>query len=384
MAWNQILGHDREKKILQKAILEKRIAHAYCLWGIEGIGKDGLALEFAKTVNCSNPRVEAEEINACGECKDCRMMSNMSHPHLSFVMPLPAGKGNDGGSDSSIAKMSDDQINEMKEQLLAKSADYYHKINIANANTIKIASIRELKRNLTMSSGGSGRRVVIISQAQEMNSEAANAFLKTLEEPHDNVTIFITSSKKESLLQTILSRCQQVHCSPISDEIIANALIQKHGTDIAEARIAAVFAQGSFTKALGSLGEDTKSLRNEVTEMLRTSLKKNNYRIDLLSNIDGFTKSKDKNLIETALRIMLLWLRDAYSISKTGIGAKIINIDQSERIQKFAALFPNADYIAAIDEIENSLSKIRRNVNLNLILITLFLKFRQIFLRIYT
>ena len=218
MAWNAIIGQEKVKNLLQKAIIDNRIANSYCFWGLDGIGKDALAIEFAKSANCINPIIYGNTIQACDSCSSCKEITNLQSQSLEIIFSLPAGKTPDGHSDDPIAKLSDEQIDLIQEQIALKAENPYHKISIPNANQIKISSIRGLKKKLTLTSGSRGRRFVIISNADEMNSESANSFLKTLEEPHDNITIILTTSRPDTILPTILSRCQQVRCQPLPFE----------------------------------------------------------------------------------------------------------------------------------------------------------------------
>lgn len=199
MSWSSIIGQYRVKNILQRAIAEGRIAHAYCFWGPEGIGKDALALEFAKTLNCEQPLIRDGMAEACDTCKSCVQAAVIQHPNIQLVFSLPAAKSDDGKSVSPILKLSDDQIRLIQEQLKLKAEDPYHNITIPNATQIRIAAVRDVKKNISMSATQRGRRFVIISEADAMNQEAANAFLKTLEEPNANVTIILTTSRRDQI-----------------------------------------------------------------------------------------------------------------------------------------------------------------------------------------
>ena len=110
----------------------------------------------------------------------CRLIDKFSQPNLELIYPLPTGSGDESATD----KMSEVQLEELKTQFEKKSKDIYSKIKLKNANTIKVNSIRDIKKKLSMSQGVAGRRVVIVSDADKMNTEAANAFLKTLKEPN--------------------------------------------------------------------------------------------------------------------------------------------------------------------------------------------------------
>jgi DNA polymerase-3 subunit delta' len=384
MAWHTIIGQERVKNILQRAIREQRIAHAYCFWGAEGIGKDALALEFAKTLNCEQPRHTQGIIEACGECKSCQQAAHLQHPNIQFVFSLPAGKsvsGEDKGI-SPLLRLSDDQIQLIQEQLHRKAENPYHNISIPNAAQIRIASIREVKKQISMSSPQRGRRFVIISEADSMNQEAANAFLKTLEEPSSEVTIILTTSRREQILSTILSRCQQIRCDALFDEDIAHALVARESVPLDEARLVARLADGSYSKACELLGEDLRQMRVEIVNLLRIMLTprfvlKFTHELETLTG--RASGDKDRSKLERMLILLLVWIRDAYTLSVSGREDAIINIDQIEDLKRFVGRFGGSGNLDAVAvAIERTIERVRRNVNVSLALTTLALDVRQI------
>lgn len=375
MAWNRVVGQERVKTLLQKAIIENRIAHSYCFWGEEGVGKEALAIEFAKTVNCSSPQIEGSAINACGKCSSCLSAESLQHPNISMVFALPAGKGSDS-SDSPLARLSDEQINNIQEQIAHKANNYYHKIVIPNATQIKIASIRELKKQLSFASQHEGRRVIIISNADDMTTESANAFLKTLEEPNDNVTIIMTTSRREAILPTILSRCQQVRCEPLSDDEVIEVLVNVYNYPPEKVRLITAFAQGSITRAQDFMDDEIQLLREEVINILRISLKKKIYRNELTEAINEITKEKDKNKVEIFLTLLLIWFRDVIALSRTGSADTIINADQIDTLKKFVDAYAKYELNNCIISIEKSFTRLSRNVSPQLFLLSLYLSLR--------
>ena len=379
MAWSDIIGQGHAKSILQRAIHEKRIAHAYCLWGIEGIGKDAIAIEFAKTVNCHNPVMTENSVEACGACQSCHHAATLQHQNIQLVFALPAPKGSETRDDTPFSKMSDDQINDIQEQISIKAANPYHRIALQNANQIRISSIRDVKKNLVYAANQSGRRVVIISRADEMTNEAANSFLKTLEEPHENITIIITTSRKGSLPVTILSRCQLVHCEPLSDEDLALYLSEKFNMQHEEAKLIAAFARGSYSDALAYMDENMKAFRDDVVSVLRTALKKKIFRVELLKELEKYLKEKDRQKAENFMILLMLWLRDVNTFTVTGSESFIVNNDQSDIIRKFSRNFGNKDLMASIQCLDNAVTQLRRNVMPQLVFINLFIKLREIF-----
>lgn len=389
MAWQAIIGQQRVKNILGRAIAEKRIAHAYCFWGAEGIGKDALALEFAKVMNCEHPRTGTNGLmEACDTCKSCLQASHLQHPNIQFIFSLPAAKSSSGSDKdgamgvSPILKLSDDQIQLIQEQLRIKATNPYHNMAIPNAAQIRIASIREVKKQISMSSSRPGRRFVIISEADAMNQEAANAFLKTLEEPTSQVTIILTTSRREQLLSTILSRCQQIRCDALFDEDIAHALVAQHTIPLEEARLVARLADGSYSKATELLGEDLRQLRIEIVNLLRLMLTPRfvlKFTFELEGLIGKGSGDRDRTKLERMLILLLTWIRDAYALSVSEREDTIINIDQIEDLKRFVGRFGvSGNLDAAARAIEQAIERLRRNINVTLILTTLALDVRRI------
>jgi DNA polymerase III subunit delta' len=380
MAWNDIIGQERVKSILQKSIVEGRVSHAYLFWGIEGIGKEALAIEFAKTVNCLKPIINGDKIDACGICSACLKSNVFQHPNIKLIFSIPTGKASDSKNDNPLGNLSDEQIGKIQEQTELKSHDYYHKIEIPKANHILVSQIREIKRNLSLGAAQQGRRVVLVFRAEEMNKESANAFLKTLEEPHEGITIIITTSRIELLMQTIISRCQQVYCEPLYDSAISDVLISRTGIDETNARLAATFAQGSFTAALEFLNQDMSLLRESVINTFRSSLKKKIYRHELIENLEKISVFNDKRIAEYFIRILILWLRDSYTLINTNNTDSLINKDQSEMLGRFAEKFSDRNIPGVIYLLENSIHQIYKNVQLQLVFLSLFIRLRGILL----
>ncbi len=144
------------------------LAHAVLLSGAADIGKLEFCLAYIQRLNCSSPNIEGF---ACKECKDCRLFLARNHPDIRLIN----------------VEENDDQ---------------------AKTDAIKIDDIRELNQFMNLSRQQAKFKIICINNAECMNVNAANALLKTLEEPSDNSILFLISSKAESLLPTIRSRCQ--------------------------------------------------------------------------------------------------------------------------------------------------------------------------------
>ena len=383
MAWESVIGQEHIKQMLQRAIVGGRVPQALLLSGEDGFGTLALATAFARVVNCerlqaSEREVSSQEaggVDACGECRSCKQSATLQHPNLTIVTALPSGKAD------VESELSPAVLEELKDAKLELARDPYMEFGLTGATQIRISQIRELKKSLSLSSVQDGRRVVILHGAETMGSGAANAFLKTLEEPHDNVTLILTTAAPDQLLQTIISRCQEIPVPPLDDALVVAALVEEGSCDKAEAELIVPFASGSLTRARAFLAEDLQTDRAEAVDLLRSALKGKNYRIDLASAAQRVAEGRDRKRAIRVISLLALWLRDARSMMLVGENADIANTDQREALSRFAENFNTVDMDAALDALELAVRDIRRNVTINTVLITTLLQVRRIFAR---
>ena len=171
MGFDNVLGQDRAKEILQLALAQNRLGHAYLFTGPAGVGKTLLARETAQAVLCRSPGARQ-----CGACRDCLLFAHDGHPD--FMLLQPEG----------------------------------------TSRVIKISQVREyLIPTLSLMPVQSERRVAIIRDADALQEEAANAILKTLEEPVGATLFILVTGAPSALLPTILSRCQMVRFDPLGE-----------------------------------------------------------------------------------------------------------------------------------------------------------------------
>lgn len=169
--YKDIIGHERQKKILSGSYRRGRIASTYLFSGEEGIGKRSIAVEFARLLNCLSPNDRDGETDSCGVCINCKRVGLNLHPDLKYIEP------EDG--------------------------------------VIKIEQIREAIEFLSLKPLEAERKVIIIDSAEQMNAPASNAFLKTLEEPPGSSVIILVSHQPEWLLDTVRSRCFHIRFAPL-------------------------------------------------------------------------------------------------------------------------------------------------------------------------
>ncbi len=366
MLWSRVIGQERVKELLLSAIKSGRLPHAYLFHGGEGVGKDAMALELARVLQCERGGDEA-----CGVCDACLKIDTGQHPDVRFIVALPVGKG-EQSDDGPLAKLTEPEVRLIQEQLRQKAANPYFRITIPRANIIKINSIREVRRESSMSTFGRRKRIFIISMADQMGDEASNTLLKTLEEPSGETMFILTTAHRESLLSTIQSRCQNVRFDPLTEDQIRTALVKREDVDVERAALAARLSNGSYARALDLLDEDMLEERNVVLAFIRNALASN--AVALSAQIDSEAEGKDRDRVTRFLSVMLMWFRDALVLSR---GGTVINLDQQEDLQRFVARFPGADLVGVMGEVERSISLVEKNIYIKLILLQLAVKLKD-------
>ncbi len=365
MIWPRVIGQHRVKEILLSALRSNRLPHAYLFHGGEGVGKDAMALELARVLHCERHREEA-----CGECDSCARVNTAQHPDVRLVTALPLGKG-ETSVDAPLAKLTEAEVGLVQEQYRQKAVNPYYRVVIPRANIIKINSIREIRRESSMSTFDKRRRVFIVSQADQMGEEAAKTLLKTLEEPSGDTMFILTTAHRDALLPTILSRCQDVRFDPLTEQEIRDALIDREHVDAERASLAARLANGSYTRALDLLDDDMLQERKDVLSFIRNALGSN--AVTLTAQIDELAEGKDRDRATRFLAMMLMWFRDALVLSR---GGEVINLDQQDDLLRFVEKFPGADLVRVMSDIERAIFLVERNIYIKLIFLQLAVRLR--------
>ena len=216
MPFSDIKGQNAQVSLLKRSLDCGKIAHAYLFEGIEGCGKRKTAMALVKAIFCKDGQ-------GCGRCPACRKVAALQHPDLHILEP--------------------------------------------DGSFIKIDQIRDLQRELSYRPFEASKKVCIMEAVERLNPAAANAFLKTLEEPPGNALLILLTTNSAAVLPTILSRCQRLSFLPLSSELIEESL-RETGLPAETAKIAASLAGGSMKRALEISGEDTLRKRNHILERI--------------------------------------------------------------------------------------------------------------------
>ena len=354
--FEKVIGQERVKKIFENINRNGRYAHAYIFYGKEGTGKDAMAIELAKLINN-----ESDDVNI------------FHSQYFNFITALPAGKDSDEEQDPLLGLDKKD-FDLYRSEIEKKSDDPYYKISIPKANNIRIGSIRHIKKSIYLTGSKSKKKIYLISDADKMSLQSANSLLKILEEPPKNSLLLLTTSKLNSLLPTIIGRCQSIKFNDLSSDEIKSYISQTfEGISKEEVAIYANLSEGSISKCNSILDSNTLELRDKVVDLL-ASLLGGKY-IAFGDDVNFITGLKDKEATRRFLAIMMLWFKDL-SYGRSDLHQTIVNLDKLDRINRFNENF-NFDYYPIITLIEDAAREIEMNVNQELILYNLGYKIKE-------
>jgi DNA polymerase III subunit delta' len=255
MLFSEILGQEHIKSHLATSASSGRIPHAQLFIGPEGCGTLPMAIAYARYVLCANTGGENNNGNAACNLK----FEHLQHPDLHFVFPVASN------SEVKSHPVSANFLKQWREFVTenpyAGVFDWYKKIDIANKQgQIGVDEATEIVKALSLKAYEGGYKVMIIWQADKMNTATANKLLKLLEEPPQKTVFLLIAESEDDILQTILSRCQVLHFNALPEQVIANGLVSREKIEPNAAMKLAHQAQGNYNKALHILHKTDNEL----------------------------------------------------------------------------------------------------------------------------
>lgn len=316
-----IIGQELAQRYLRGAVVGGRLAHAYLFYGPAGVGKKTMARMLAQTLVCAD-RTDG----CCGRCPPCRMFSAGTHPDLLVL----------DGFDAAIG----------------------------------ITQVRQLQRGLGYRPYGR-RHLCLLQEAEGLTTEAANALLKTLEEPLEPTLFVLTSSRPDYLPSTVVSRCLKIPFRPLTrDEIVAG--LGKMGFSGEMLPVTAGLSGGSLGRAVElAAGRNVPDWRGQAATLAG----------ELLSGLPGlpgrtgigpaelFVRARElgeRAELLARTELLLLWYRDLLLWRETGSRKYIVNVDRLDQIRIQAGYVTTPMLVRGINAIEDIRRKLSANANVRL------------------
>ncbi|RKD32895.1 DNA polymerase III subunit delta' [Lacrimispora algidixylanolytica] len=316
LGFKDIIGHEKIKEHLQKAIESDHVSHAYILTGETGMGRKSLANAFSMTLLC-----ERGKSDPCMECHACKQVMTNNHPDLIFVTHEKPG---------SIGV--DDIRGQINDTIMIRPYSSYYKI-------------------------------YIVDEAEKMTVQAQNALLKTIEEPPSYVIIMLLTTNQEAFLPTILSRCVQLKLKPQTDAVVKSYLMGSLGIKESRADIYAAFARGNLGRAIHlASSEEFQLLYSELLHML-----KHLKEMDIMELLFYIKKMKDENLdIYDCLDFMQLWYRDILMYKVTQDINLLIFREEFNTMKEMSASSAYDGIETILKAIDKARIRLDANVNMEL------------------
>ncbi len=318
-----IIGHGRSIDVLRRALRADRLHHAYLFVGPQGVGKRKVAMALAQAINCTGPTYAQGA--PCGVCTHCTRIAAAQHPDVTLIEP-----------DRSKARP-----------------------------TIKIGSVRELIRQVHYRPYEGRRRVIIIDDAEALTEEAANALLKTLEEPTGETLFVLITSRLHMLLATIRSRSQPVRFAPLGRKDIESHLLAHTSLSRDKAQVCAAFADGSIGQALGLAEEGVLDGRRELVSDVAELNASDTLKVFRVASQHARAGSQE---LQARLDALKTYYRDVVLLRSGASPERVVNVDMRKALDKSAQRLTLEVAIGHIEKIDEVQSSLRGYVDAHLLL----------------
>jgi DNA polymerase-3 subunit delta' len=310
----RLSGHEWAVQMLKAHIAQEAVRHAYLFTGPEGVGRRTLTIRLAQALNCIQPPAPGEP---CFTCRACTQIERMLHPDLAVIQAEGAG------------------------------------------GVLKVEQVRLLQRSLSLAPYEARYRVALLLRFEDANQSAANALLKTLEEPPPQVVLALTAESAERLMPTIVSRCEVIRLRPISLERLRLDLQEELDLPEEKARLLAHLSGGRPGYAL--------RLQHETDLLARRHAWLDDHaRLLIAGRVERFayaeTLIKDKAGLREALNTWMTLWRDAL-LRATGTSTPLTNLDREAEIDELAGSLGVEVAHRSVKALERTLDYLDRNVN---------------------
>lgn len=326
--FDKLVGNHRIKQTLRHLLLKGRVPNALLFAGDDGIGKRQFALELARAFICHDPT----DGEGCGVCASCRRVGDID-------IPDPSDRSKD----------------DFERVFFGDHLDVG--MVVPYKRLILVDAIRDLERNANFRPYEAPARFFIVDEAEKMNDQAANALLKTLEEPPSTTYIFLITSRPDSLLPTIRSRCQMLRFAPVAADEIERYLVEEQAFSPHDARLAARFSRGSIDRAVTMDVPLFSERRRKMASVLTAAIDTGDVAA-MLRIGEEINDAKNKSAFEENLGILESLIHDVWSIRASGDRSRVVNTDLGDDLARLAEGSRSTDlpaWLAAIQTLRDNL-----------------------------
>jgi DNA polymerase III subunit delta' len=332
MPFANVIGHEGPKRKLRTALANETIGHAYLFVGEEGVGKRLMALRFAQALCCESPPATGQP-DSCGQCRACVQIGSESYPDFLMIQP------------------EEDKANPQ----------------------IKIDQVREVERHMMYRPLFSSRKICVINDAERLTPSAANAFLKTLEDPPEHCLFILVTSHPMKLLATVRSRCLTLRFFPASSSQVEGALALKQALPEDDAKFLSQVSGNRIGVALQADAAQVREYYLQFFELCRDQSMASTT--DVLNLAEQCSKAGPSSE-------MVVWLtyglRDLLLASIGAPESLLLHHAQRDRIQQLVngiatdQLFDLCESLHTLEQAPN------RNLNPQLVLENFLIRFQQV------
>ena len=315
MSFASLIGNQANKEILQRLLQRDKLGLTLIFAGPDGVGKRQFALTLAKAANCQN--LAQAKNDSCDECPACHRIQTNSYSDVITIQP--------------------------------------------DGNYIKIAQTRALVADAQVRPREGKQRFFLLDEADKLREEAANSLLKTLEEPPTSATIILLTARPDALLPTIRSRAQKLNFAPLSISEMEKYLMENFVRPVPDTKLLAHLTGGRIGQAAAIDLSEYRRERREIIELIEL-LATGNNRHRLLKAAEHYGK-QERDAFERMLQLMLSLLRDIFLLAASNATAKIVNIDEAERLSTLAKKIGLTRLLLWIKKFDELQASLRININ---------------------
>ncbi|MEL6673371.1 MAG: DNA polymerase III subunit delta' [Bacteroidota bacterium] len=370
MKFSEVIGQEAAKHRVRDAISANRLAHATLLVGPPGVGQLAFATAIAQYMNCLHP-VNGD---SCGKCSNCLKISKGIHPDVNYILPIISKT--EGGKRWLTEDFFGGFRDEFFEDPYFSYPQWQRTLGGENKQLfISVHEIRALKRRIFLKAFEAPYKVVIVWNAERINTEGANAFLKLLEEPPDRTLIIMTCSDPSQLLTTINSRCQRIPLRRIGTEEIAQYLVDKKGVEANKAAEMAGIAEGSIGNANEYLTDSSLAMSEAFATWLRAIY---TGQYDKIQEAVEPIYKESKEFQKLFLQISIKKIRDSL-LFHLGLENMALSSEAEKAFQQKFSAFVDAHKVDRISqELEQSYRDITGNGNAKIVFTDMSIKSHRI------